>query len=150
MLNGTMVFREAVIESKLDPCMELLIVDEDNCVINSALIIPEEHAGGSLFVIYRSNGRSSINTFNDPRNRPVILGKSPASNIDSQKNFMVKLGANRKMWKNYIKGLFTLALLDYCFMLKELCKIQVLSPDVTARDKNEIIEDFLDKSLNYF
>ena len=139
MINGKIIFREAMIADKeQQPALEILTVDSDNGVLNSALIVPEQSKFGyELFMIYRSNGKSDIGHFKDPLDNPVTMGRSPLYTLDCKD-------------MTYVKGLFALALLDHCFILRDLCAISVQAPDLTPRHKDDIVEGFLVRSLIYF
>ena len=139
MINGKIIFREAMIADKeQQPALEILTVDSDNGVLNSALIVPEQSKFGyELFMIYRSNGKSDIGHFKDPLDNPVTMGRSPLYTLDCKD-------------MTYVKGLFALALLDHCFILRDLCGISVQAPDFTSRLKNDTVDGFLARSLIYF
>ena len=139
MVNGKIVFREATIADKeQQPALEILTVDSDDAVLNSALIIPEQSKFGyELFMVYRSNGKSDINNFKDPLDNPVIMGRSPLYTLSCKD-------------MTYVKGLFALALFDHCFILRDLCNINVQAPDFTPRHKDDIVDAFLARSLIYF
>ena len=139
MVNGKIIFREAVIAGKeQQPALEILTVDGDNGVLNSSLIVPEHSKSGyELFMVYRSNGKSDIGHFKDPLDNPVTMGKSPLYTLSCKD-------------MTYVKGLFALALLDHCFILRDLCGINVQAPDFTPRLKNDTVDGFLARSLIYF
>ena len=152
MIDGTVKFRKINLQDPKVPALQIFVVDSDNFVLNSAICVPENSTQDykAYFAIYRDNGKVDVNHYKDPREYPVTLGKSPIVSMFSEKVFKTTIGAHED-WKQYIRGLFAIALLDYCFILKSLCNIRVEAPEFTFRGGyQEDVDDIISKSLNYF